>query len=83
MAALPPLVSQVPDKYLCFLVTRVNERNVIDHEQVMLVLRWLRDFLVEKGIREVSMPVYDPKRGRLNPWDFYKPFCTWYFQKRN
>ena len=27
MAALPPSVSQFPGKYLCFLVTRVNERN--------------------------------------------------------
>ena len=30
MAALPPSVSQVPGKYLCFWVTRVSERNVID-----------------------------------------------------
>ena len=30
MAALPPSVSQVPNKYLCFLVTRVNERNTKD-----------------------------------------------------
>ena len=29
MAALPPSVSQAPGKYLCFLVTRVNERNTI------------------------------------------------------
>ena len=28
MAALPPSVSQVPGKYLCFLVTRTNKRNV-------------------------------------------------------
>ena len=27
MAALPPSVSQVPGKHLCFWVTRVNERN--------------------------------------------------------
>ena len=26
MASLPPSVSQVPGKYLCFLVTRVNEK---------------------------------------------------------
>ena len=32
MAALPPSVSQVPGKYLCFLVPRVNERNTIDSE---------------------------------------------------
>ena len=56
MAALPPSVSQVPGKYLCFLVTRVSERNVIDPEHVVLALTRLRDFLVERGIREVSIP---------------------------
>ena len=54
MVALPPSVSQVTGKYLCFLVTRVNERNVIGPEHVVLVVTRLRDFLVEKGIREVS-----------------------------
>ena len=54
MAALPPSVSQVPGKYLCFLVTRVNERNTIDPEHVM-----------------VSMPVYDPNRGKLNTRELY------------
>ena len=39
MAALPPSVSQVPGKYLCFLVTRVNKRNTIDPEHVMLALK--------------------------------------------
>ena len=38
MAALPPSVAQVPGKYLCFLVTRVNDRNTIDPEHVMLAL---------------------------------------------
>ena len=46
MAALPPSVSHVPGKYLCFLVTRVNERNTIDPEHVMLALTRLRDFMV-------------------------------------
>ena len=71
MAALPPSVSQVPAKYLCFLVTRVNERNAIDPEHVVLALTRLRYFIVERGIREVSMPVYDPNRGRLNPRELY------------
>ena len=71
MAALPPSVSQVPGKYLCFLVTRINERNTIDPEHVMLALTRLRDFMVERGIMEVSMPVYDPNRGKLSPREFY------------
>ena len=56
MAALPPSVAQVPGKYLCFLVTRVNDRNTIDPEHVMLALTRLRDFMIERGITEVSMP---------------------------
>ena len=71
MAALPPSVSQVPGKYLCFLVTRVNERITIDPEHVMLALTRLRDFMVEKGKMEVSMPVYDPNRGKLSPRELY------------
>ena len=71
MAALPPSVSQVPGKYLCFLVTMVNERNTIDPEHVMLAKTKLRDFMIERGIVEVSMPVYDPNRGKLNPRELY------------
>ena len=66
-----PQVSQVPGKNLCFLVTRVNERNTIDPEHVMLALTRLRDFMVERGIMEVSMPVYDPNRGKLSPRELY------------
>ena len=71
MAALPPSVAQVPDKYLCFLVTRVKDRNTIDPEHVILALIRLRDFMIERGITEVSMPVYDPNRGKLSPRELY------------
>ena len=71
MAALPPSVAQVPGKYLCFLVTRVNDRNTIDPEHVMLALTRLRDFMIERRISEVSMPVYDPNRGKLSPRELY------------
>ena len=71
MAALPPSVAQVPGKYLCFLVTRVNDRNTIDPEHVMLALTRLRDFMIERGITEVSMPVYDPNREKLIPRELY------------
>ena len=69
IAALPPSVSQVPGKNLCFLVTRINERNTIDPEHVMLALTRLRDFMVERRIVEVSMPVYD--RGKLSSRELY------------
>ena len=71
MAALPPSVAQVPGKYLCFLVTRVNDRNTIDPEHVMLALTRLRDFMIERGITEVSMPVYDPNRRKLSPRELH------------
>ena len=71
MAALFPSISQVPGKYLCFLVTRINERNTIDPEDGMLALSRLRDFMVERRIMEVSMPVYDPNRGKLSPRELY------------
>ena len=71
MAALPPSVAQVPGKYLCFLVTRVSERNTIDPEHVMLALTKLRDFMIERRITEVSMPVYDSNRGKLSPRELH------------
>ena len=71
MAALPPSVAQVPGKYLCFLLTRVNDRNTIDPEHVMLALTRLRDFMIKRKITEVSMPVYDPNRGELSPRELY------------
>ena len=71
IAALPPSVAQVPGKYLCFLVTRVNDRNTIDPEHVILALTRLRDFMIERGIVEVSMPVYDPNRGKLSSRELY------------
>ena len=46
MSALPLSFSLVPGKYLCFLVTRVNERNTIDPKLLMLALTRLRDFMV-------------------------------------
>ena len=67
MAAIPPSVAQVPGKYLCFLVTRVND----NPEHVMLALTRLRDFMIERRITEVSMPVYDPNRGKLSPRELY------------
>ena len=31
----------------------------------------LRDFLVEREVKELSLPVYDPNRGRLHPRELY------------
>ena len=36
-----------------------------------LVLDEVRDFLVEMDVKELSLPVYDPNRGRLHPRELY------------
>ena len=67
VAALPPAASQIPGKYLCFLVTRATEKQHVDPENLVLSLTRLRDFLLERVVKELSLPVYDPNRGRLHP----------------
>ena len=47
VAALPPAASQIPGKYLCFLVTRATEKQHVDPENLVLSLTRLRDFLVK------------------------------------
>ena len=71
VAALPPAASQITGKYLCFLVTRVAEKRHVDLENLDLSLTRLRDFLVEREVKELSLPVYDPNRGRLHPRELY------------
>ena len=71
VAALPPATSQIPGKYLCFLVTRATEKQHVDPENLVLSLTRLRDFLVEMDVKELSLPVYDPNRGRLHPRELY------------
>ena len=63
VAALPPAASQIPGNYLCFLVTRATEKRHVDPENLVLSLTRLRDFLVEREVKELSLPVYDPNRG--------------------
>ena len=58
-------------KYLCFLVTRATEKQHVDPENLVLSLTRLRDFLVEMDVKELSLPVYDPNRGRLHPRELY------------
>ena len=65
VAALPPETSQIPGKYLRFLVTRATEKRTADPENLVLSLTRLRDFLVEKEAKKLSLPVYSPNRGRL------------------
>ena len=48
VAALPPAGSQIPGKYLCFLVTRATEKRHVDPENLVVSLTRFRDFLVER-----------------------------------
>ena len=57
--------------YLCFLVTKATDREHVDPESLVLALTRLRDFLVERGVTSLSLPVYDPNRGKLHPRKLY------------
>ena len=57
VAALRPAASQISGKNLCFLVTRATEKRHVDPENLVLSLTRLRDFLVEREVKELSLPV--------------------------
>ena len=59
---MPPAASQIPGKYLCFLVTRATEKWHVNPENLVLSLTRLRDFLVEREVKDLLLPVYDPNR---------------------
>ena len=40
-------------------------------ENLVLSLTRLRHFLVESEVKELSLPAYDPNRGRLHPRELY------------
>ena len=71
VAALPPAASQIPVEYLCFLVTRASDKRHVDPKNLVLSLTRLKDFLVGREVKELSLPVYDPNRGRLHPRELY------------
>ena len=43
----------------------------MDTEDLILFLKRLRDFLLERGVKEYLLPVCDPNRGRLHPRELY------------
>ena len=69
MIALSPVASQIPGrKYLCFLAT---DSQHVNPDSLALALTRLRDFLVERGVTSLSLPVYDTNRGKLHPRELY------------
>ena len=60
-------------KIFVFLVTKATDRQHVFPESLVLALTRLRDFLVERGVTSLSLslPVYDPNRGKLHPKKLY------------
>ena len=54
VASLPSAASQLPRKYLCFLMTRATEKQHVEPEDVVLSLTRLRVFLLEREVMELS-----------------------------
>ena len=71
MIALPPVASQLPGKYLYFLVTKATDKHHMKPESFVMALTRLRDFLVERGVTSLSLPVYDPNRGKLHSRELF------------
>ena len=59
------------DGNLYFLVTGGHGEAASGSENLVLSLTRLRDFLMEREVKELSLPVYDPIRGRLHPRELY------------
>ena len=49
----------------------LSDTGDVDPENLVLSLTRLRDFLVERDVKELSLPVYDQNRGRLHPRELY------------
>ena len=71
MIALPPVASQILGKFLGFLVTKATDRQHVNPKNLVLALTSLRDFLNERGVTSLSLPVYDPNRGKFHPRELY------------
>ena len=58
-------------KILMLLGARATEKQHVGPENLVMSLTRLRDFLVEMDVKELSLPMYDPNRGRLHPRELY------------
>ena len=70
-SGIPTLYISGTYHILCSLVTKVSDKFLVDPEHVILALMRLRDFLIERGVKEALIPVYDPNRGKWNPQELY------------
>ena len=65
------LRSLIVCKYFEEIFNPDDAQNVRKRLNLVLSLTRLRDFLVEMDVKELSLPVYDPNRGRLHPRELY------------
>ena len=66
MIALPAVVSQIPQKNLCFSITKATDRQHVNPDSLVLALTRLRDFLVvERGVTSLSLLVYGLNSGKI------------------
>ena len=71
VAALPSSVSQVPSKYL-FIFGEASQREEGGGPRARGAgFDTVKGLSCGKGIKEVSIPVYDPNRGGLDPRELY------------
>ena len=53
------------------MATEKMEKQHVDPEYLVLSMTILKDFLVERDLKELSLPVYDPNMRRLLPRELY------------
>ena len=66
-----PVASKISGKYFCFLVTKATDKQQVNPESLVSALTRLRDFLVERRVTSLSLPIYDPNRGKLHLRELY------------
>ena len=53
------------------LMTRATAKRHVDPERLVLSLTKMRNLIMEKEVKELSLPVYNANRGRLHPRELY------------
>ena len=71
MALIPPAVTGVKNKYICYLVNRINENKLCSPKHFIRSLDRLRVFLKAKNIKSFSIPLVDPCRRNIRVRDLY------------
>ena len=69
---MPPAASRIPGKYLAnYLCFEGDGEAAGGPGKLSLVLDEIERLLVEREVKELSLPVYDPNRGKMHPRELY------------